>query len=676
MNKLRLYLFFFLLTASAEIFSLNAVLYNGTGTTAENKLIAMTIAGIVNRDAPRLYLLNVYETWSYSQTDEKWRDIYATYGGVTFTTISDINELVQHFSSFLNGAITYNPALTYGNFSGQNFRWQAEVAAMIGGLSDCIPVPYNNTTLNINKPDSVWIRDDFNGQDSLRISAKLEFPAHSWNNQALTQEQRYFLILDWALDHLLSRCNPRKFYLREITDWAISQRMFQMNLAGTESLNFNSLSNEKATKIEQVMQYMQTRVPDSVFHIYGWMRPEPLVQWVSAWGGSFHETLLGNLSWHHIFPAEPGFEYNRPSFVMPGSQPLENKYYVIFIGSEGDAGNWNFGFQAGAWHSDSRGNVPLAWGFNLHMFETFPFVGQYYYRTATANDGFISVITPLGYAYSDMFPASYLPGAVQKTTALLQTYRIPSVYAYKHYNGAGVSVYRGVEISNNYNFSKLGAFAAATGTDLTFLFDPGLQTQQAYQNYGGLLYNHVNDETFYTNMQDMNAVAIRIINKLRNKPKPGFLLAGYQRLRQDGTTISSSNPADVTLPRLQTIMQYVVSDPEVGPYVEFVTPEKFTDLLRQKLGITPGITSPTAPIEQAWIGYNQAGDPDICFRLTSPQELTVRIFDISGKELYRGQWFVSDGFDSRQVPVNDFAKGVYIITITSSNLIISLKFLK
>ena len=41
---------------------INAVIYDGTGTSLENRHIAMTLAGIVNRDAPRLYLLNVYET--------------------------------------------------------------------------------------------------------------------------------------------------------------------------------------------------------------------------------------------------------------------------------------------------------------------------------------------------------------------------------------------------------------------------------------------------------------------------------------------------------------------------------------------------------------------------------------------------------------------------------------
>lgn len=676
MRFLRFLILLCLIPFAVKSSPLSAVLYNGTGTAAENKLIAMTIAGIVNREAPRLYLLNVYEAWSYSQTDEMWRDIYTEYGNAEFTVITDINELVQYFAEDLNGAITYDPALTYGNFSGQNFRWQGEVAAMIGGLSNCIPLPYNNTAINIYKPDSVWVPDHFHGQDPIKISARLELAEHPWSNSLLTQEQRYFTILDWALESLLSHTNPRKFYLREITDWAIGQQMFQMNLAGTESLNFYSLSDEKAGKIEQVMEYLRTSHPGDIFHVYGWMRPEPLVQWISAWGGSFHETLLSNLSWHHIFPVDNNFVYDRPSALLPGTTLLEDKHYVLFIGSEGDAGNWNFGFQAGAWHSSLRGEIPLGWGFNLHMFETFPFLGQYYFRTATENDGFISVTTPLGYAYPDMFPATFLSGAIEKTAELLQAYQIPSVYAYKHYNGAGVSVFRGIEISNNFNFNKLGSFAQQTGTDLTFLFDPALQTQKVYTNFGGLLYNHVNDETFYADVRDLSAVSDRIVNKLRNKPKPNFLLAGYQRLRQDGFAIGASNPADITLSRLQVIMENVYNNAELGQDVIFVTPEQFSDLLNQNLGLTTSVSQHERLLPKANIFTDVNGIAWLHLRLSEPQRVQVRLFDVSGKLVQEMTCEVAAVHDAMQLSTSNLSRGVYVIHLTGSDFQTSLKFLK
>ncbi len=654
--------------------TIHAVLFDGTGTSLENRHIALTLAGIVNRDAPRLYLLNVYETWSYPYTDETWRDIYQDAGATSFTVISDIHELVEHFADDINGAITYDPSLNYGNFEGQNFRWQAEVAAMLGGLTDCIPLPYTNTSMDIPRPDSVAVPDPFHGQDTLWVAAELELTEHPWSDAALSQEERYFLILDWALENLLPRTNPRKFYLREITDWAVSQRMFQLNLAGTETLNFYSLSDEKAEKIEQVMTYMHDNHPDEIFHVYGWMRPEPLVQWISGWGGSFHETLLANLSWHHTFPADESFTYERPSSTSSEEVELENKHYVVFIGSEGDAGNWNAGFQAGAWLSQARGEVPVGWGFNLHFFKTFPFMGQYYYASATPNDGFLSVTHPLGYAYSDMFPENFLPDALERSAWKVQQYDVPSVYAYKHYNGAGVSTYRGVEISNNYDFNKLGAFAEQAGIDLTFLFDPHLATQQYYQQYGGLLFNHVNDNTFYSNVVDLEDAAQRIINKVSNKPRPSFLLAGYQRLRADGTAIGGGNPADITLPRLKTLMEKVQSDEEAGDNVKFVTPEQFTVLLQKKLETlsTPGYNAPTA--SHFTVHSPHRGELLINLETEAHEDMHIRLFNTSGQQVKEIRKAVTRGSNTLSIAIPHLGDGVYIIQLSGRHTVASQKF--
>ncbi len=669
--KSTLLIFSLLISFCVQTSAINAIVYDGSGQTAEDRLIAMTIAGIVNRDAPRLYLRNVYETWSYSQTDELWENEYKNTGGTQFTEISNTNLLVQHFKSYLKGAITYDASLYYGNFSGQSFRWQAEAAAMLCGLTDCIPVSSTNTTIDINKPDLIDVPDYFNGQSTIQVSAKLNLSTHSWNNLSLTTEQRYFAWLDWGLNNLLPRCNTSKFYLREITDWAVNQRMFQLNLGGTEDLRFTSLTDEKAAKIERVMNYLKAKKPNEIFHVYGWMRPEPLVQWISAYGGSFHETLLSNLSWHHIFPVDPNFNYNRPSDINPSTLTLENKYYVLFIGSEGDAGNWNIGFQGGAWPSTTRGQVPVAWGFNLQMFEEFPFVGQYYYRTATANDGFLAVSTPLGYAYPDVFPTSYLPDAKAKTIALMNKFKVNSVYAYKHYNGAGSSVYRGITISNNFDFAKLGAFSQETNTQLTMLFDPALMTQYSYTNFGGLLYNHVNDDTFYADFSNLNTVRDRIVSKLSGKSKPRFLMAGYERFRQDNMFLESN---DITLPRLKTLMESIKANATIGADVEFVTPEKFTYLLRKSLGLSTNV--PSVEInEQKLLVFNDLNNHlQLNLQLSNPQLVKINIFDITGKIIYNENWNMSIANDFRTVSV--LRKGVYIVNIKGQNVNLTTKFIQ
>lgn len=652
-----------LLSFASQIIAINAVVYDGSGQLAEDKLLAMTLAGIVNRDAPRLYLRNVYETWSYNQTDELWENEYKTNGAVQFTVITNTNALVQYFKSYIKGAITYDATLTYSNFSGQSFRWQAEAAAMLGGLTDCIPVPSTNTTIDINKPTMVDMPDYFNGQQTIQVSAKLELSAHTWNNAALTQEQRYFAWLDWALDNLLPRCNTSKFYLREITDWAVNQRMFQLNLAGTEDLRFTSLSDEKAAKIERVMNYLKAKRPNEIFHVYGWMRPEPLVQWISAYGGSFHETLLSNLSWHHAFPVDANFNYQRPANPDFSNVQLENKYYVLFIASEGDAGNWNLGFQGGAWQSATRGQVPLAWGFNLQMFEEFPFVAQYYYRTATANDGFMAVSTPLGYAYPDVFPSSYLPDAKTKTTAMMDKFKVKSVYAYKHYNGAGSSQYRGITISNNFDFAKLGAFAEQTNAQMTMLFDPGLTTQKAYTNYGGLLYNHVNDDTFYADFSNLTTVKDRIVSKLSGKTKPRFLMAGYQRLRFDNASLATN---DITLPRLKTLMESIKANATIGADVEFVTPEKYTYLIRKSLGLSTAVPFVGNNGQKLLVFNDKNNNIQLNLQLENAQQVQINIVDLAGKLIFSENWNMTLANDFRTISLPQ--KGIFILNIKGQHV--------
>lgn len=657
-----------LLGFTFHLAAINAVVYDGSGQLTEDKLIAMTLAGIVNRDAPRLYLRNVYETWSYNQTDELWENAYKTTGGVQFTVITNTNALVQYFKSYIKGAITYDHLIGYSNFSGQSFRWQAEAAALLGGLTDCIPVPSTNTSIDINKPTTVDLPDYFNGQATIQVSAKLELTSHAWNNTALTQEQRYFSWLDWALDNLLPRCHTSKFYIREITDWAVNQRMFQLNLAGTEDLRFTSLTDEKAAKIERVMNYLKTKRPNDIFHVYGWMRPEPLVQWISAYGGSFHETLLSNLSWHHVFPVDANFNYQRPSDVNFTNVPLENKYYVLFIGSEGDAGNWNIGFQGGAWQSATRGQLPVAWGFNLQMFEEFPFVAQHYYRTATANDGFMAVATPLGYAYPDVFPTSYLPDAKAKTTALMDKFNVNSVYAYKHYNGAGSSQYRGITISNNFDFAKLGAFAEQTNTQMTMLFDPGLMTQRAYTNYGGLLYNHVNDETFYADFSNLTTVKDRIVSKLSGKTKPRFLMAGYERFRYDNAALETN---DLTLPRLKTLMESIKANATIGADVEFVTPEKYTYLLRKSLGLSTAVPIVENNGQKLLVFSDKNQYIQINLQLESAQQVQINVVDLTGKLIFSENWNMEMGNDFKTISIPQ--KGIFILNVKGQNVNLTTK---
>lgn len=668
MKRLIIICFIVLFTTSARCY--NAVLFNGAGTSFQDKLVAITIAGIVNRDSARLYLLNINETWSWNQTDESWRDLYRSRGNVVFDSITGIQQLVNKFRSYIKGAVTYDPYRWFSNFTGQNFMWQGEFAAMLGGLTDRIPLsPAQAVYYNIPVSDSILINDYYNGDSSVWVTGRLELASHPWNDPTFTEENKYLTLLNWGIQNILPRCNPKKFYLREISDYAIQQRMFQCNLAGTDDLDFNSLPAARAGVLESILNYLHSQSQNTIFHIYGWMRPEPLIQWFMFFGASMHETLLGNLSFHSSFPVAAR-QYNKPSNIDTNSVVPEQKYYIVFVGSEGDAGNWNIGFQAGAWMSPKRGTIPVNWAWNLEMLNEFPFIASYYYDTATPNDGFLSAISPLGYCYPDIWPAESLPGAIDSSKFLMSKFNIRQIYGYKHYCGSGSTNYRGKIIKNSFNFAKLGEFQNDINASLTILYDPLLPLQTPILTYGTLLFNHCGDESFYGDVSNLDVFANRIITSLAGKPRPYYLLAGYQRYRQDDFS-NRNDPAssDISIDRLSQVVDKLKNNPSIGSSIEVCTIEKFSALMRRTSGLS-GLTGEKSTVNnyKLYQNYPNPFNPVtiISYNLKSAGYTRLEVFDILGKRVKElineiqpaGMHKVE--FDGTRLP-----SGVYFYKLTS-----------
>ena len=649
-----------------------AVLFDATGAAPETRLLAMTLAGIVNRDSARLYLLNAYETWSYTSSDEQWRDEYRLRGGVVFDSIATLEALVARFRSSIRGAVVYDSAQRFSNFPGQLFQWQAEYAALIGSLTDRVPAtPWLAARLGLATEDSLLAEDVFDGDAPVWVPGSLAGAAHPWNAAGLTDEQRYLTMADWGVRELLPLCNPSAFYIREITDFAVQRRLFQVNLAGTGDLDLTSMPTARADMLERILAFMQAKNPANIFHIYGWIRPEPMTQWFACFGASFHETLLGNLSWHSAFPVADR-TYAPPSHTVADTVQLRDRYYLLFVASEGDASNWNFSFQSGAWRSPERGTVAIGWGWNLHLLSLCPFVAAYYVDTATPADGFLSVTSPLGYAYPDLWPAAVLDSAVIATRTLMARFGVRTVYGYKHYAGSGTMVFRGKTISNSFDFPRYGQFQSAAGVDLSILYDPLLPSQQPVTGYGPLLWNHTGDGSFYGNASDLAAMAARILAATRDLPRPAFLLAAYQRFRQDGFAARPSpGSSDISVPRLRQVVDLIRGDAEIGPYVEVVTPETFAVLLRQKLGITgAGGDVPLLDLAELLPNYPNPFNGTTTIRASIPRRshATLEVFDRLGRRIrILADGVLEAGEHTFRFEADNLASGVYFCRLRAND---------
>ncbi|MBR4748446.1 MAG: hypothetical protein IK083_02595 [Abditibacteriota bacterium] len=76
---------------------------------------------------------------------------------------------------------------------------------------------------------------------------------------------------------------------------------------------------------------------------------------------------------------------------------LENKTYICILMADYDSCRPLYCLLPGFWADPARGTVPLSWGINPNLINTYPDIVSYYYETATGNDYFVADATCAGY---------------------------------------------------------------------------------------------------------------------------------------------------------------------------------------------------------------------------------------------------------------------------------------
>jgi hypothetical protein len=83
--------------------------------------------------------------------------------------------------------------------------------------------------------------------------------------------------------------------------------------------------------------------------------------------------------------------------------------YVCFLMADYDSATPLYDFLPKHWSDPNRGKLPLAWGINPNLIETYPDVISYVYKTATPNDHFTSDASAAGYFNPNRIKPEYLP---------------------------------------------------------------------------------------------------------------------------------------------------------------------------------------------------------------------------------------------------------------------------
>jgi len=391
---------------------------DGTPESYDEAMAVACLQGIINRESPEVYVLSRKNT-----RPEFWLDLLSKDGrwlqGRERKPLSDISALVKLAGDRLKGAIIWDPAMPAS----------ANVATIIAGVQDGVvlsPEFADRYLAQWRLPVIKDLRGQFTGAET-----------GSKKNDAYR----------WAVREYLAkgRCSSHRLCLFEDSfstrargdigyvlthDWAVKNRAFVFDLSpwGDEKplddpgqrLGLD-LETYRLILAETLRHSAGKRMTELTgffaFSKYSNMpghksahEPVP-TEWETVWLISpynFYQNTVSsdcfNQSLHSQAPRKPLKQHRSAKKV-----PLENKTYLCILMADYDSATPLYDFLPNHWHNRDRGKVPLAWGINPNLLETYPDLIAYFYSTASAADTFTADASAAGYMNPNRVRKEYLP---------------------------------------------------------------------------------------------------------------------------------------------------------------------------------------------------------------------------------------------------------------------------
>ncbi len=400
---------------------------SGTPGAYDEAVAAACVQGIVNRDGPRVYVLS-----TGNARPQYWLDTLSQepgwLAGRKRVPLADLDALIALAGKRLKGAVVWDPEVPA----------TLNVATTIAGVKDAValsPELAERSLSRWNLPVIEDLRKRFDGAGS-----------GSKKNDAYR----------WAVKEYLAkgRCSPHLLCLFEDSrqtrdagavgyvvtrDWAVTNRAFVFDLSpwGDEKPKDDpeqplGADLETYRKILDETLRQSARMSD---HNTGAGRQmTELTGFFSFWKysnvpgfASAHEPVP--TEWETVYLISPyncyqntissdcynqSFHARAPFAPLKQGRPapraaLESKAYVCILMADYDSATPLYDFLPKHWNDPSRGKIPLAWGINPNLLDTCPDVIQFFYRTATPNDFFVSDASAAGYMNPNRVKPEYLP---------------------------------------------------------------------------------------------------------------------------------------------------------------------------------------------------------------------------------------------------------------------------
>lgn len=391
---------------------------DGTPESYDEAMAVACLQGIINRKAPEVYVLSRKNT-----RPQFWLDVLAKNGrwleGRERKPLTNLNALVKLAGKRLKGAVIWDPAVPAS----------VNVATTIAGVQDGVVLSPEFADRYLSQ----WrlpVLKDLRGLFTGSKTGSKKNDAYRWAiKEYLAKGRCSAHLLCLFEDSFTTRARGDAGYVLT-RDWAVKNRAFVFDLSpwgdekplddpeqrlGLDLETYKLMLGE--TLRHSAGRQMTELTGFFAFSKYANMpdhksvhEPVP-TEWESVWLMSpyncYQNTISSdcfNQSLHSQAPRQPLQQHRAAKKV-----PLENKTYICILMADYDSATPLYEFMPNHWHNADRGKIPLAWGINPNLLETYPDLIAYFYSTATAADTFTADASAAGYMNPNRVRKEYLP---------------------------------------------------------------------------------------------------------------------------------------------------------------------------------------------------------------------------------------------------------------------------
>jgi len=390
------------------------------GKTAEaydETVVAACIQGIVNRASPELYITSAGDPWP-----DYWLKLFAEAGGWMHgrptKQIEGLEALMAWGKRRVNGAVIWD----------EEVPASLNVATTIAGVADA--VVFSGTFAK--KYLSRWklpVLEDLRGRFTGKETGSAKNDAYRW-------AIRRYLAAGRCAKHWLSlyedayaaRAKADMSYV-VTRDWAVTHRSFVFDLSpwgderpgddpaqvpGTDLATYQQIlaAQLKQTAGQEMTELSGFFAFSKYSHVPGHNsihEPVPTewetVRLITPYN-CYQNTVAGscfNQSFQCHAPFAP-LKQHRPAIRQKPAQ----KTYICILMADYDSATPLYSFMPKHWDDKRRGEIPLIWGINPNLVETYPDIITHLYQTASPNDYFGADASAAGYMNPDRIAPQYM----------------------------------------------------------------------------------------------------------------------------------------------------------------------------------------------------------------------------------------------------------------------------